>query len=118
VTADPALLNTVLRNLFDNVNKYAQPNSVIAIRVTSLAEGGSIVMANHCAAPPGQHLANLMEKNMRGDNSGKADGIGMGLYIVKKLIEDMGGTTSIRLDALDRFEITLQLPHRLLEKLQ
>ena len=53
---------------------------------------------------------------MRGANSDGADGIGMGLYIVKKLVEDMGGTTTLRFDTLDRFEITLHLPHRLVEQ--
>ncbi len=115
VTADPALLNTALRNLFDNIKKYARPDSVVDVRVVALAEGVAIVIANHCAATPGQSPQRLLEKNVRGANSDGADGIGMGLYIVKKLVEDMGGTTTIRLDALERFEITLQLPQHLAE---
>jgi signal transduction histidine kinase len=116
VTADPALLNTVLRNLFDNVKKYARPKSVVDVRVMALADGMAIVIANHCAASPGQRPERLLEKNVRGANSTGADGIGMGLYIVKKLVEDMGGTTTIRFDALERFEITLHLPQSLVEQ--
>ena len=116
VSADPELLKTVLHNLFDNVKKYARPNSVIDVRVASLAEGVAIVIANHCAASPGPNPERLLEKNLRGANSDGADGIGMGLYIVKKLVQDMGGTTTLRLDALERFEITLHLPHRLMEQ--
>jgi signal transduction histidine kinase len=86
-------------------------NSVIIVRIASLADGVAIVIANHCITSPGQSPERLLEKNVRGANSNSADGIGMGLYIVKKLIEDMGGTTTIRLDSPGRFEITLQLPH-------
>jgi signal transduction histidine kinase len=116
VTADPELLKTVLQNLFDNVKKYARPNSVIDVRIASLADGVAIVIANHCVTSPGQHPEHLLKKNVRGANSNGADGIGMGLYIVKKLIQDMGGTTTLRFDTLDRFEITLHLPHRLVEQ--
>lgn len=116
VTADPELLKTVLQNLFDNIKKYARPNSVIDVRIASLADGVAIVIANHCVTSPGQRPERLLEKNVRGANSDGADGIGMGLYIVKKLVEDMGGTTTLRFDTLDRFEITLHLPHRLVEQ--
>jgi signal transduction histidine kinase len=116
VTADPELLKTVFRNLLDNVKKYALPNSVVDVRVVASAEGVAISIANHCVASPGQSPERLLEKNVRGANSSGADGLGMGLYIVKKLIDDMGGTTTVEFDSQGRFEITLQLPHNLAEK--
>lgn len=116
VSADPELLKTVLRNLLDNVKKYAVPDSVVDVSIVALDHGATITLANQCAVSPAQSPERLLERNVRGANSDGADGIGMGLYIVKKLIEDMGGTTTLRLDSTERFEITLQLPRNLAEK--
>ena len=112
VSADPELLKTVLRNLLDNIKKYAAPDRVVDVIIVALADAVTITLANQSLTSPGESPECLLEKNVRGANSGGAEGVGMGLYIVKKLIDDMGGKTAIQLGSPDRFEITLQLPRQ------
>ena len=62
VSADPELLKTVLRNLLDNIKKYAAPDSVVDVRIVPQVNGATITLANRCAASPGQSPERLLEK--------------------------------------------------------
>jgi two-component system sensor histidine kinase SenX3 len=96
VHVDPIVIETGLRNLLDNAVKSCIAAKSGTIRVHAAREPGSIVLAvtdDGLGFPP-EDAAMIFEKFHRlGDELRRATpGTGLGLYIVKKLVELSGGT--------------------------
>jgi signal transduction histidine kinase len=96
VAADPLRLFQVFYNLLSNAVKYTPDGG--AIRVTGRAEPGRAVVA---LTNPGRglseaQLANLFRLYYRTDEArqSKIAGTGLGLYIVRALVEAHGGTVT------------------------
>lgn len=107
ILADAALLKTVLINLLDNARKYGQPDQPIQVGLRRCEERALIVVGNHCTASPRLEGRALLGKAVRGANSQGRSGLGMGLYLVDKLVENQEGRVEVRLDRPDYFEIRL-----------
>ncbi|WP_186342832.1 AAA family ATPase [Allochromatium palmeri] len=107
ILADPALLKTVVINLLDNARKYGQPEQPIQVTLTRGEQHARLVVGNHCTASPQLEGAALLKKSVRGANSQGRSGLGMGLYLVNKLVENQEGQVEVRLDQPDYFEIRL-----------
>ncbi len=96
VHVDPVVVETGLRNLLDNAVKSCIAAKSGNIRVHGSRDAGSIVLAvsdDGLGFPP-EDAAMIFEKFHRlGDELRRATpGTGLGLYIVKRLVELSGGT--------------------------
>lgn len=89
ISADPNRLERILTNLWSNALKYSAPGTPVA--VTARQEDGWLVTAVSDRGPgiPPEHLGRLFERYFRG-NAGR-EGVGLGLYITKRLVEAHGG---------------------------
>lgn len=110
IQADPALLDTVLINLLDNARKYGPSDGPIVVELTRRADQVVLSVSNDCAPDLALEPLDLLAKSVRGPNSHGVPGLGMGLYLVDKLVEDQGGRVEPRLDRPGRFEIELIFP--------
>lgn len=91
ILCDEDLLWSVLDNLIYNALRYTQKGGVI--RVMATREGERIVLVvsdNGCGILP-EHLPHIFE---RGYMAGDKGGTGMGLYIVKTVMEGMDGSVT------------------------
>jgi two-component system sensor histidine kinase SenX3 len=93
---DPVVVETGLRNLLDNALKSCVAAKSRSIRVEGKRDAGGIVLAvadDGLGFPP-EDAAMIFEKFHRlGDELRRATpGTGLGLYIVKRLVELSGGT--------------------------
>ena len=93
---DPIVIETGLRNLLDNALKSCVAAKSGAINVHGARDGGGITLAvsdDGLGFPP-EDAAMIFEKFHRlGDELRRATpGTGLGLYIVKRLVELSGGT--------------------------
>ncbi|MGH7392783.1 MAG: GAF domain-containing sensor histidine kinase, partial [Candidatus Rokuibacteriota bacterium] len=95
VLADPDALDRVLKNLVSNAIKYSPPGA--AVRVTACAVGGrvEIAVADQGRGIPADALPRLFEPYYRAPGSEGARGTGLGLAVVKALVEAHGGTVSV-----------------------
>ena len=93
---DPVVVETGLRNLLDNALKscIAAKSSSIAVRGTQDASGVTLAVSDDGLGFPPEDAAMIFEKFHRlGDELRRTTpGTGLGLYIVKRLVELSGGT--------------------------
>jgi signal transduction histidine kinase len=100
LNVDPVVIETALRNLLDNAVKACVAAESHAVTVRAASESGSVTIAvgdDGLGFPP-EEAAMIFEKFHRvGDELRRAmPGTGLGLYIVKRLVELSGGTIAAR----------------------
>ena len=108
---DPDRLAQALQNLMVNALKYSPPES--PVEVTTLAANGwiSILVENQGAPIPAGVQAQIFEPLYRGTGAGGAErSIGLGLYIVKQIVDAHAGTVEVRSTPADGTTFTLRLP--------
>ena len=96
VQSESLLLRTVVSNLIDNAVKYSPPDSTVHIHVALGAQGGRngvfMQIENSVAAAGVPDPARVFDKYYRTPGAYQQSGSGLGLYIVKALMEQLGGT--------------------------
>ena len=111
VRMDREQMTRVLTNLTDNALRYAGARELtITLTVWREREWEKLRFADNGQGVPPEHLPHLFEQFWRGDQSRSArggEGSGLGLYIVKYILEAHGGTVSARNDGGLVFELAL-----------
>ncbi len=110
VAADSKLLSRVMDNLVSNICKYAMPET--RVYVSGTVAGGQMTLSfkNVSRAELNISPDELMERFVRGDASRHTEGSGLGLSIAQSLVQLMGGTFRLSIDAdLFRADVTLPL---------
>ena len=94
IVADPEQLKKVINNIIGNSIKYmGHNNGVIDIRILDEGESVKIEIEDNGKGIPAKDIGNVFERFFRSDASRNSmqGGSGIGLSIVKKIIEDHGG---------------------------
>lgn len=93
VLADKGRLEQVFVNLLENAVKYSYPDSVIRVETEVKDDYARVLVKNDCDVIPKDKLQRLFGKFIRlDDNTTRTTrGTGLGLFIVKGLIEAMNG---------------------------
>lgn len=95
---DPSILKRVLAELLTNACKYTPAGEQITVEVATVGERVQFSVTNSGAEIPPEELNNIFKKFYR---IPKADrwqqgGTGLGLAVVQKLTERMGGTIQVK----------------------
>ncbi len=113
IEADSRRMWRVVENLFNNVYKYALPNTRVYLTMVQETVGAvesvSLSVKNISAQPLNIDASELTERFIRGDVSRSTEGSGLGLSIAKNLTEAQHGKFDIYLDG-DLFKVTLTFP--------
>jgi hypothetical protein len=108
---DSGRLQQVLINLLDNAIKYSPLGTPIQLKLSQHQERAIIQVIDQGYGIPLQHQARIFERFYRVDESRNqtTGGCGLGLSIVKMLVEGMGGNISLesKLDYGSTFTISL-----------
>ncbi|MBT9488758.1 MAG: PAS domain-containing protein [Rubrivivax sp.] len=111
VQADPVRLRQVLLNLLSNAFKYNRPGG--SVQVSARAEGAQVVLAvadTGRGMNPGQ-LRQLFEPfNRLGAQRDGIEGTGIGLAIVKGLVDRMQGRIDVQSEPGEGTVFTVRLP--------
>jgi PAS domain S-box-containing protein len=92
-SADPKLIRIVFQNFLSNSVKYTQPEGHIAAEIGTREGSLYIRVADNGYGIPKTQHGKIFEKLFRADNVRQKDteGTGLGMYIVKAIIESSGG---------------------------
>lgn len=89
--SDPVLLGVVFSNLIDNALKYSPSSSVVTVALDKSPDGLSVLVENeqgkYGCPDPGQ----IYRKYYRNQLANAKIGSGLGLYIVRGLLGNLGG---------------------------
>lgn len=114
VHADPDRLGQVLGNLLDNALRHTPPGGRVTVAAAPADDGGSVALtvSDTGEGVPAEHLPHLFERFYRVDRGRdrRSGGSGIGLAIVKALVEAQGGRVSASSDGPGRgasFTVTL-----------
>ena len=95
VESDPELLSLVWNNLFSNAIKFTEAGGTVGLRLYT--EGGQAVVEvsdTGCGISP-EVGAHIFEKFYQGDTSHAAQGNGLGLALVKRVVDIIGGEINV-----------------------
>ncbi|EKE00027.1 MAG: multi-sensor signal transduction histidine kinase [uncultured bacterium] len=94
IFVDPKLISIVIENLMSNAVKYTPNNGKISLEVKK--EGDSVILkvSDTGVGIPENQQNKIFSKLFRADNAKEIDpdGAGLGLYIVKEIIDHSVGT--------------------------
>lgn len=91
-----ALLGQVWSNLLDNAIKYSSPGGVIHVRLQEDAKAVTVTVADEGEGMSEEVQKHIFEKFYQGDPSRKADGNGLGLALVKRIVELCKGDVQVK----------------------
>lgn len=97
VRVQPARLRRVLANLFDNAVKYGPPDQSVVIRVGGCRHRARLSVEDRGPGIPSRDRKRVFDAFVRLDRNGaeRVGGTGIGLAVVRDLVEDMGGDVRI-----------------------
>jgi signal transduction histidine kinase len=94
ISADPVLLSVIFSNLIENALKYSPPDSEVSVALETITDGVSVVFDNIEGLAGRPDPDHVFEKYYRNNLARAYTGSGLGLYIVRGLVERMGGRVS------------------------
>lgn len=114
ISGDAFALNTLIKNLVDNANKYTPDNGQIVVTVCKGRDWAELVVEDSGEGIPAEERERILERfyRLQGHaNTASIQGCGLGLSIVQNIVELHGGDLSIgKSPALGGLRIEIALP--------
>ncbi len=95
VDTDSELLSLVWNNLFSNAVKFTQPNGTISLSLKSEGNFAVVKVSDTGCGIPAEIGPHIFEKFYQGDTSHATQGNGLGLALVKRVIDIVGGDITV-----------------------
>lgn len=92
---DPRALRQVVVNLIDNALKYGPAGQTVTVEVERNATTAQLSVSDQGAGVPAQDRARLWQPFVRLADGGTAGGSGIGLSVVRSLVQQHGGSVAV-----------------------
>lgn len=110
VSGNPLLLERALENLIANAIKFSPTGGRVELGVRQEAQQVALSIRDHGPGVPEAELASLFRPLFRGSNASRADGHGLGLAIVQRVVRAHGGDVQAGNAEGGGLVVTLNLP--------
>jgi two-component system, OmpR family, sensor histidine kinase KdpD len=111
VLGDEVSVELALRNLVSNALKYGPPGGTVTIAASAARDGVEVRVADEGPGIPAEDRARIFDLFYRVPRSRTvAPGAGIGLFVVRALVEAMGGTVRAGGEPGRGAEVALWLP--------
>ena len=112
MVGDAKLLFQVFSNLLSNAIKYSPDGGVIAVDAAMATDEVVVAISDHGIGVPTADLDRLFERYHRGSNVSGIVGTGVGLYLVKMVVDMHGGAVTVESKEGDGARFTIRLPRK------
>ncbi len=111
VAADPARLRQAIANLVDNAVKYTARGGRVTLETAAANGRGVVCVRDTGEGIPPEALPRIWDRLYRAEPSRSRPGLGLGLSLVKAIVDAHGGTVEVtsELGAGSTFEVSLPL---------
>ena len=110
VQADGTRLEQVAANLIDNAVKYTPAGGRVDIEVEADGDRARLRVRDTGVGIPADELPHIWDRLFRGDTSRAERGLGLGLSLVKAVVEAHGGTVGVQSEPGKGSVFTIVLP--------
>jgi len=107
---DRTRLRQVFANLLDNAIKYTPENGIVQVSVRAEPDAAVAVFRDSGMGIPAQEVDKIWQRLYRGDKSRSQRGLGLGLSLVKAVVEAHGGSVTVASIVNQGSEFTVRLP--------
>jgi two-component system OmpR family sensor kinase len=112
MVGDAKLLFQVFSNILSNAIKYSPDGGVIAVDAALANDEVVVAIADHGIGVPAADLDRLFERYHRGSNVSGIVGTGVGLYLVKMVVDMHGGAVTVESKEGEGSRFTIRLPRQ------
>ncbi len=112
LSLDKKWTQEALFNILDNAVKYSPPGASVQIRAQKLYSFVRVEIEDQGIGIPKAEYNNIFKRFYRGQNETvqNSEGSGVGLYLSRKILEQQGGTVSVRTTQKQGSVFVVQLP--------
>ena len=110
VTADRTRLEQVAANLIDNAVKYTPPGGRVDVEIERGEAAAILRVRDTGPGIPADEQPRIFDRLFRGDTSRAERGLGLGLSLVKAIVEAHGGSVEVNSDPGRGSAFTVRLP--------
>lgn len=113
---DYYLFRFIFINVIENALKYSPAGSPISVFVCDSDDGSDgicVSVINDTLNSVDKNLSRFFEKYTRFDETANTAGLGMALYLIKRILQIHNGSITVRSDAPNSCTIELCIPRRL-----
>jgi two-component system OmpR family sensor kinase len=96
ITGDIDLLNLAFFNLIENALKFSGTRDAVEVRAAEHGRQVQVEIADSGPGIPAEDLPRVFEELYRGSNARGYEGSGLGLALVRRVIERHGGSVTVR----------------------
>jgi len=112
IMGDQELLQHVWINLLDNAIKFSPENGTVAVMIREQPDMLEVTISNQGPQIPKEKLGRIFDKFYQGDESHSTEGNGIGLALVKQIVQLHKGKVSVvSEDDITAFTVTLPKIH-------
>ncbi|MHB1414190.1 MAG: sensor histidine kinase, partial [Chloroflexota bacterium] len=108
--ADPHRVERALTNLIGNALKYSPEASVVLVRVRQANGEATVSVADEGVGIPPEELDHIFERHYRAEAGKATEGMGLGLYIARLVVEAHGGRIWVESEVGKGSTFTFTLP--------
>jgi two-component system heavy metal sensor histidine kinase CusS len=112
ISADPALFERAVSNLVDNALRFTPENGSIQIALADHATDFEVAVSDNGAGIASEHLPRVFDRFYRAESSRGSDGAGLGLALVKSIVDLHGGEARIQSEIGRGTIVSLTFPKR------
>ena len=112
ISADPALFERAVGNLVDNALRFTPENGLIEIALAERANDFEVAVSDNGSGVAAEHLPRVFDRFYRAEPSRGSDGAGLGLALVKSIVDLHGGTATIQSEVGQGTTVSLTFPKR------
>ena len=113
IYADPVLFERVVSNLVDNALRFTPDGGAIKISITICDTNSEVVVNDNGSGIAPEHLPRVFDRFYRADSSRSSDGAGLGLALVKSIVDLHGGSAKIESEINRGTTVTLIFPDKI-----